>query len=57
MVLGPALGSLEPAPTGLQTAYFSTDALLGGDSYEARSGGNGLRCSLGFNAVDQAGAP
>ncbi len=57
VVLGPALGSLEPAPTGLQTAYFSTDALLGGDSYEARSGGNGLRCSLGFNAVDQAGAP
>lgn len=57
VVLGPALGSLEPAPTGVQAAYFSTDELLGGDAYEARSGGNGLQCSLGFNAVDGAGAP
>lgn len=57
VVLGPALGSLEPAPAGPQTAYFSTDALLGGDAYEARGGGSGLLCSLGFNAVDQSGAP
>lgn len=57
VVLGPALGSLQPAQTGPQVAFFATDELLGGDAYDARGGGMGLRCSLGFNAVDPAGAP
>lgn len=57
VVLGPALASLQPAPSGPQAAFFATSELLGGDAYDARGGGMGLRCSLGFNAIDPAGAP
>lgn len=33
------------------------DALFGGDAYAALGGGDGLRCSLGFNAEDANGRP
>lgn len=33
------------------------DALFGGDAYAALGGGEGLRCSLGFNAEDSSGRP
>ncbi|PTR23445.1 hypothetical protein C8K36_10925 [Rhodococcus sp. OK519] len=56
VILGPALAPLVPTTTGEEVAQFGTDALLGGDPYAANGGGMGLRCSLGFNAVDQAGA-
>ncbi|UYP18439.1 S1 family peptidase [Rhodococcus sp. Z13] len=33
------------------------DALFGGDAYAALGAGEGLRCSLGFNAEDASGRP
>lgn len=57
VALGPALASLQPEVPGPSTAHYAADAFLGGDPYIANGGGMGLRCSLGFNAVDGNGAP
>jgi len=57
VALGPALASLQPAAPGQATAQYAADAFLGGDPYVANGGGMGLKCSLGFNAIDGGGAP
>lgn len=57
VVLGPAIGSLQPAAPGPMTAQYSVDSFLGGDAYIANGGGMGLKCSLGFNAIDSNGSP
>ncbi|MGO4203809.1 S1 family peptidase [Rhodococcus sp. TAF43] len=57
VALGPALGSLQPPAPGPAAGQYAPDAFLGGDPYVAAGGGIGLRCSLGFNAIDRNGAP
>ncbi|WP_305092728.1 S1 family peptidase [Prescottella sp. R16] len=57
VVLGPEIVPLQPVEQGPVAATYAPDAFLGGDPYAAYGGGIGLRCSLGFNAVDAGGAP
>ncbi|WP_137723950.1 S1 family peptidase [Prescottella subtropica] len=57
VVLGPAIAPLQPVEQPQPTAQYSSDAFLAGDPYASYGGGIGLKCSLGFNAIDAGGAP
>ena len=52
----PAVASAEPVPVTTVAGDYSRTDLAGGDAYAASNTNGSLRCSLGFNAVDAAGA-